>query len=222
MSRAKAASSGEITAKHGRSTSFTPTRATHGQTRVCMSAAVEMNEALGKQADDSRTNCFFSTQSRLSFTAFTAPYETLSAPAVKKQLSYSFSMEATAPEKDINPVRKTSAEITHTEDMVDDAFKSETPSLTRAQIRRFTIACDVRVLPMLGVIYAVSILDRINVSLLHPHARVSADTRASRLAPRRFWACRKISTWATALVTPSSSCCSSPVTSSPTSPPTGS
>lgn len=74
-------------------------------------------------------------------------------------------MEATAAEEDINPTEKSSAEITHAERILDDAAKSETSSLTKAQIRRFTISCDCRVLPMLGVIYAVSILDRINVLL---------------------------------------------------------
>lgn len=75
-------------------------------------------------------------------------------------------MEGTAPEKDINPMGKSSAEVMHTERMVDEDLKSAEPPLSRAQIRRFMIKCDLRVLPMLGVIYAVSILDRINVSLL--------------------------------------------------------
>ena len=66
-------------------------------------------------------------------------------------------MEATAPEEIINPAGKASAEI------ADAELKSEAPFLTRAQIRRFTAICDLRVLPMLGIIYAVSILDRINV-----------------------------------------------------------
>jgi hypothetical protein len=74
-------------------------------------------------------------------------------------------MEATAPEENINQAGKASAEITHTERIVDETLKSETKALTRAQIRRFTALCDLRVLPMLGVIYAFSILDRINVSL---------------------------------------------------------
>jgi hypothetical protein len=72
-------------------------------------------------------------------------------------------MEATAPEEKINPAGKASAEIAYTERIVDEGLKSEAPSLTRAQIRRYTAICDLRVLPMLGVIYAISILDRINV-----------------------------------------------------------
>jgi hypothetical protein len=66
-------------------------------------------------------------------------------------------MDATAPEENINEAGKASAEITHTERIVDETLKSEAPALTRAQIRRFTAMSDLRVLPMLGVIYAVSI-----------------------------------------------------------------
>ena len=72
-------------------------------------------------------------------------------------------MEATAPEENINPAGKASAEIAHMARIADEELKSEAPSVTRAQIRRFTAICDSRVLPMLGIIYAVSILDRINV-----------------------------------------------------------
>jgi hypothetical protein len=88
-------------------------------------------------------------------------------------------MEATAAEKDINPVGKTSAEMMHTERMIDDNLKSEEPQLTRAQIRRFMIKCDLRVLPMLGIIYAVSILDRINAR------QFSSQNRATQLITSR-------------------------------------
>jgi hypothetical protein len=73
-------------------------------------------------------------------------------------------MDAAVPEDNINAATKEEAEIYHTERIVDDERKGESVSLTRAQIRRFMIQQDTRVLPMLGVIYAVSILDRINVS----------------------------------------------------------
>ena len=72
-------------------------------------------------------------------------------------------MEATIPDENINPAGKGNAEMVHTEKIIDEELKGETPDLTRAQIRRFTAITDLRVLPMLGVIYAVSILDRINV-----------------------------------------------------------
>ena len=51
----------------------------------------------------------------------------------------------------------------HTEKIISEDLKIAEPALTRAQIRRLTIITDLRVCPMLGVIYAVSILDRINV-----------------------------------------------------------
>ena len=72
-------------------------------------------------------------------------------------------MEATVVDENINTVGKLKEEIIHTEHMIDDDLKSHQPDLTPAQIRRFTIMQDLRVLPMLGVIYAVSILDRINI-----------------------------------------------------------
>ena len=75
-------------------------------------------------------------------------------------------MEATASEEDINQAGKASAEIAHSERIVDETMKSEAQPLTRVQIRRFMIKSDLRVLPILGTIYAVSILDRINISLL--------------------------------------------------------
>jgi hypothetical protein len=72
-------------------------------------------------------------------------------------------MEATQPDESINPAGKHDAEVWHTEKIAEDDLKNATPELTKAQIRRFTMLQDIRVLPMLGIIYAVSILDRINV-----------------------------------------------------------
>ncbi|KAK5172366.1 uncharacterized protein LTR77_004005 [Saxophila tyrrhenica] len=72
-------------------------------------------------------------------------------------------MEGTIPDENINPSGKHDAEVLHTENLHDEDLKTERTELTRAQIRRFGILQDVRVLPMLGVIYAVSILDRINI-----------------------------------------------------------
>ena len=74
-------------------------------------------------------------------------------------------MESTTTDENINIAGKQSAEILHAERIVEDEKKTEEPSLTAAQIRKFMIQVDFRVLPMLGVIYAVSIIDRINVSL---------------------------------------------------------
>ncbi|KAK3696065.1 hypothetical protein LTR37_018146 [Vermiconidia calcicola] len=72
-------------------------------------------------------------------------------------------MDGTTTEENINVAGKRSAEVYHTEHIVDDDKKSETPALTAAQIRRFVAKMDLRVLPMLGIIYAVSIIDRINI-----------------------------------------------------------
>ena len=75
-------------------------------------------------------------------------------------------MEDTIPDENINPDGKQEAEIMHAERVIEDDLKGGQPSLTNAQIRRFRAVMDIRVLPMLGVIYAVSILDRINVCAL--------------------------------------------------------
>ena len=92
-------------------------------------------------------------------------------------------MEATALDENINPVGKEDAGIKHMEKLVDEDMKAETPTLTRAQIRRFTILTDLRVLPMLGIIYAVSILDRINVRLLPQTNSLSTPIDFPRSAP---------------------------------------
>lgn len=73
-------------------------------------------------------------------------------------------MEGTATEVDINRAGKESAEIMHAEHLVGSAEKGDRPVLTQAEIRKFMIQLECRVLPMLGIIYAVSIIDRINVS----------------------------------------------------------
>lgn len=93
-------------------------------------------------------------------------------------------MEATVPDESINLAGKREAEAMHTEKIIEEDLKAEGPALTRAQIRRFTAITDLRVLPMLGVIYAVSILDRINVHLPAPKPIVSG-TNSSRSAPQR-------------------------------------
>lgn len=72
-------------------------------------------------------------------------------------------MESTQPEEAIVSATKTEAEALHTEKIVEEDLKFTAPQLSQAQIRRYTLLQDFRVLPMLGVIYAVSILDRINV-----------------------------------------------------------
>ena len=76
-------------------------------------------------------------------------------------------MASAAPEENLNAIGKESAEITHAERMFsgDDPKHTEEHGLTQAQIRKFMIKMDWRVLPMLGIIYAVSIIDRINVSI---------------------------------------------------------
>lgn len=103
-------------------------------------------------------------------------------------------MEATAPEENMIPAGKASAEIAHTERIVDEKLKSAVPSLTRAQIRRFTAVCDLRVLPMLGVIYAVSILDRINVhSASTTMVNKWPTDERYRSAQRKCWGWKKIS-----------------------------
>lgn len=76
-------------------------------------------------------------------------------------------MASAAPEENLNAHGKESAEITHAERMLsgDDPKQPEEHGLTKAQIRKFMIKTDWRVLPFLGLIYAVSIVDRINVSI---------------------------------------------------------
>lgn len=103
-------------------------------------------------------------------------------------------MEGTAPEESINPVGKESAEIVHAERIVEEELKSEAPTLTRAQMRRFMIQCDLRVLSMLGVIYAVSILDRINVRRPLPGLNLSRPDNSNRSAQRKFSEWKKTST----------------------------
>jgi hypothetical protein len=79
-------------------------------------------------------------------------------------------MASAALEENLNVVNKEAAEITHAERIVmsDDVDESprkfEDHGLTQKQIRKFMTKMDWRVLPMLGIIYAVSIIDRINVS----------------------------------------------------------
>lgn len=77
-------------------------------------------------------------------------------------------MASAALEENLNAVNKESAEITHAERILaDDGTKRvQDHGLSQKQIRNFMIKMDWRVLPMLGVIYAVSIIDRINVSVL--------------------------------------------------------
>lgn len=76
-------------------------------------------------------------------------------------------MAFAAPEENLNAIGKESAEITHAERMLstEDPKKTEEHGLTQAEIRKFMLSMDFRVLPMLGLIYAVSIIDRINVSI---------------------------------------------------------
>lgn len=80
-------------------------------------------------------------------------------------------MESTIPDEAINRAGKHNAEAIHTEKIVENDLKSSVPQISRAQAGRYTLKQDFRVLPMLGVIYAVSILDRINVSSVHPTIR---------------------------------------------------
>ena len=66
-------------------------------------------------------------------------------------------------EGNINIAGKEEAKAIHTERIVDDVKKDDSPALTRAQALRFMLKVDFHVLPMLGIIYAVSIIDRINI-----------------------------------------------------------
>jgi MFS family permease len=66
-------------------------------------------------------------------------------------------------EANVNAARKEDVILEHTEHIVEDEKKHAETTLTRAQIRRFMAKVDVKVLPMLGLIYAVSIIDRINI-----------------------------------------------------------
>lgn len=100
-------------------------------------------------------------------------------------------MESTIPDEAINQSGKRDAGAVHTEKIVDDELKSSAPQLTRAQAGRYTLKQDFRVLPMLGVIYAVSILDRINVSRLSPR-KDKLSSNYSRSAPLLSWAWWKI------------------------------
>ncbi len=66
-------------------------------------------------------------------------------------------------EGNVNIKGKEEAIATHTEQIVGDEKKHQESTLTRSQIRRFMLRVDAHVLPMLGLIYAISILDRINI-----------------------------------------------------------
>lgn len=69
-------------------------------------------------------------------------------------------------EENLNAAGKTSAEISHAEHILDDVDGSKKEvdhGLSTKQIRKFMLKMDWRVLPMLGVIYAISIIDRINI-----------------------------------------------------------
>ena len=73
-------------------------------------------------------------------------------------------MDAIEAENDLNAARKIEAEVVHTERMLsDDVKKSEVPSFTKKQAFRFKLQMDLHILPMLGIIYALSIIDRINI-----------------------------------------------------------
>ena len=78
-------------------------------------------------------------------------------------------MASAALEENLNATNKEAAEITHaerilSEDVEHGPNKLENHGLSQTQIRKFMAKMDWRVLPMLGTIYAVSIIDRINVS----------------------------------------------------------
>lgn len=72
-------------------------------------------------------------------------------------------MDPLEAENNINAGTKEQIEATHAEQLVDEPHKHEVSTLTKAQIRRFMLQVDLHVLPMLGTIYAVSIIDRINI-----------------------------------------------------------
>lgn len=66
-------------------------------------------------------------------------------------------------EGNVNIAGKEEVRAVHTEQILEEDRKNEAPILTKAQIRRFMWKIDWHVLPMLGIIYAVSIIDRINI-----------------------------------------------------------
>ncbi|KIW74045.1 hypothetical protein PV04_02113 [Phialophora macrospora] len=66
-------------------------------------------------------------------------------------------------EGNVNIAGKEEVVARHTEHIVEDEKKHQESSMTRSQIRRFMWKVDAHVLPMLGLIYAISILDRINI-----------------------------------------------------------
>ncbi|KAK7894804.1 hypothetical protein LTR67_005543 [Exophiala xenobiotica] len=72
-------------------------------------------------------------------------------------------MDPLEAEGNVNITAKEQIETVHTEQLVDEVHKHETPALTKAQIRRFMVRRDLHVLPILGIMYAVSIIDRINI-----------------------------------------------------------
>lgn len=73
-------------------------------------------------------------------------------------------MEPIEVENDLNAARKTEAEVVHNEPMLpDDVKKSEVPAFSKKQAFRFELQMDLHILPMLGIIYALSIIDRINI-----------------------------------------------------------
>jgi hypothetical protein len=75
-------------------------------------------------------------------------------------------MASAALEENLNIAGKTSAEIEHAERILGDAkHKAEGADhgLSQSQIRRFVLKMDWRILPILGLIYALSIIDRINI-----------------------------------------------------------
>jgi len=94
-------------------------------------------------------------------------------------------MASAAAEENLNAAGKLDAEIVHAERIVaeDEITKTEDHGMSPAEIRKFTLKQDWRVLPMLGVIYAVSIIDRINVricSYLSPPCLIIPATPPSR------------------------------------------
>jgi len=63
---------------------------------------------------------------------------------------------------DGNANEKRDVQLEHTESLPDEKAQ-EVSQMTKAQTRRFKLKVDLHVLPMLGFIYAVSIIDRINI-----------------------------------------------------------
>ena len=74
-------------------------------------------------------------------------------------------MDPIEAESDLNATHKTEATIHHAEKMLanDDMKKTPIPTLTTKQAFRFKLKMDLHILPMLGIIYALSIIDRINI-----------------------------------------------------------